>query len=115
MEGWQADRPLARHFSWSRRRGFLLKALLLVILLVWPLLYQSAYAMRIMTTGGLFAIITIGVVIILGQAGQLSFGHSAFYGIGAYAAAILTVKLSLPTLAALPIGALIAGAIALFI
>ena len=55
--------------------------------LVWPLLYQSGYAMRIMTTGGLFTMLTVAVVIILGQAGQLSFGHSAFYGIGAYTAA----------------------------
>jgi ABC-type branched-subunit amino acid transport system permease subunit len=39
--------------------------------------------MRIMTTAGLYALLTIGVVIVLGQAGQLSFGHSAFYGIGA--------------------------------
>ena len=104
-----------RRFSLSEQRGPIYKALLLVILLVWPLVYQSGYAMRIMTTGGLFAIITIAVVIILGQAGQLSFGHSAFYGIGAYAAAILTVKLSVPTLAALVVGALASGVVALVI
>ncbi len=71
--------------------------------------------MRIMTTGGLFTILTIAVVIILGQAGQLSFGHSAFYGIGAYTAAILTMKAEFPTLAALVIGALVAGMIALIV
>ena len=102
-------------FAFMRGRSFLLKTLLLVILLVWPLLYQSGYAMRIMTTGGLFTILTIAVVIILGQAGQLSFGHSAFYGIGAYTAAILTVKADFPTLAALVIGALVAGIIALIV
>ena len=80
----------------AAEQGFLLKALLLVILLVWPLLYQSGYAMRIMTTGGLFTMLTVAVVIILGQAGQLSFGHSAFYGIGAYTAALLAMKAAVP-------------------
>ena len=55
--------------------------------------------MRIMTTGGLFTILTVAVVVILGQAGQLSFGHSAFYGIGAYTAALLAMKASVPDVA----------------
>ena len=105
----------SRRLSWSRNRGLFFKALLIVILLVWPLLYQSAYTMRIMTTGGLWAIITIAVVVILGQAGQLSFGHSAFYGIGAYTAALLVIKLSLPSFPALIVGALVPGVIALIV
>ena len=110
-----AATPSARSSLWSRKRGFLFKTLLLAILVVWPLLYQSGYAMRIMTTGGLFAMLTIAVVMILGQAGQLSFAHSAFYGIGAYSAALLVMKLSVPTFLALIIGALVAGVIALVV
>jgi ABC-type branched-subunit amino acid transport system ATPase component/ABC-type branched-subunit amino acid transport system permease subunit len=106
---------MMERFAFVKSQSFLLKALLLVILLVWPLLYQSGYAMRIMTTGGLYTIITIAVVIILGQAGQLSFGHSAFYGMGAYTAALLSMKAGFPTLAALVIGALVAGVIALIV
>ena len=94
--------------------GTIFKALLVVVLLVWPLVYSSPYATRIMTTAGLFAIVTVAVVIILGQAGQLSFGHSAFYGIGAYAVALLTTKLSVPTLAALVVAA-VAPAVLAFI
>jgi branched-chain amino acid transport system ATP-binding protein len=104
-----------KRFVQLTNHGVIFKALLLFVLLVWPLLYQSGYAMRIMTTGGLYTIITIAVVIILGQAGQLSFGHSAFYGIGAYTAAILTMKAGFPTLAALVIGAMVAGVIALIV
>ncbi len=95
--------------------GFLLKGLLLVVLLVWPLVYQSGYAMRVMTSGGLYTLLTVAVVIILGQAGQLSFGHSAFYGIGAYAAALLSMKAGFPTWAALVIGAVAAGVVALIV
>ena len=107
--------PLKSRLSWARSRGPIFKALLVIALAVWPLLSPSAYSMRTMTTAGLSAIITIAVVIILGQAGQLSFGHSAFYGIGAYTAAILTMKLSWPTLPSLFLGALVAGAVAVIV
>ena len=89
--------------------------LLVLVLILWPVLYHSNYATRIMTTGGLFAILTVAVVIILGQAGQLSFGHSAFYGMGAYTAALLVMKASFPTFPALIIGALVPGVIALIV
>ena len=91
------------------------KALLILALLVWPLLYKSMYAMSVMTTAGFFAILTIGVGLILGQAGQLSFGHSAFYGMGAYVAGLLAVKTPIPTFACLAIGAVIPGFIALIV
>ena len=104
-----------RSSFWAKRRALLFKTLLLVILVVWPLLYSNGYTMRIMTTGGLFTMLTVAVVVILGQAGQLSFAHSAFYGIGAYTAALLAMKASVPTFAALIIGALVAGVIALIV
>ncbi len=71
--------------------------------------------MSVMTTAGLFAMLTIAVGIILGQAGQLSFGHSAFYGMGAYMAGLLALKLNVPTLASLAVGAVVSGIIALII
>lgn len=91
------------------------KAAFVVALLVWPLVYKNLYAMSTMTTAGLFAILTIGVGVILGQAGQLSFGHSAFYGIGAYATGLLCVKVGWPTLPALVVGTVAPGVIALII
>jgi ABC-type branched-subunit amino acid transport system ATPase component/ABC-type branched-subunit amino acid transport system permease subunit len=86
-----------------------------VILLVWPLVYSSSYAMSVMTQAGLFAILAIAVGLILGQAGQLSFGHSAFYGIGAYTCGLLITKFGVPTYAAWIAGAAAAGIVALVI
>lgn len=100
---------------WVRNRATLLKSLFALILIVWPLLYPNGYTMRIMTTGGLYVLLTVAVVVILGQAGQLSFAHSAFYGIGAYTAGLLAVKASVPTLPALIVGAAVAGIIALLV
>ena len=68
---------LRDRFSLKERQGPILKALLIIVLLVWPLVYSNDYGMRVMTTAGLYAIITIAVVVILGQAGQLSFGYTS--------------------------------------
>ena len=38
--------------------------------------------------------------------GMVSFGHSAFFGVGAYVSAITTVKLGVPVLLAVPLGGL---------
>jgi branched-chain amino acid transport system permease protein len=44
----------------------------------------------------LYSILAIGLNILLGNAGQISLGHAAFYALGAYVAATLTVKLGFP-------------------
>jgi branched-chain amino acid transport system permease protein len=79
----------------ARHAGRAWKPLMVVILLLWPVA-GSSYSLSVMTSAGLYALLAIAVVIILGQAGQLSFGHSAFYGIGAYTAALLAVKAGWP-------------------
>ena len=109
------DGSLRFRFSWSRHGVTALRVLIVVALMVWPLIFANKYHMRIMTTAGLYALLTIGVVIVLGQAGQLSFGHSAFYGIGAYMAGILAIKTPVPTPLCLVIGALAAGLVALIV
>jgi branched-chain amino acid transport system permease protein len=46
----------------------------------------------IMIFVGLTSMITMGLSLLMGYAGQISLGHAAFYGLGAYASGILTVK-----------------------
>jgi ABC-type branched-subunit amino acid transport system ATPase component/ABC-type branched-subunit amino acid transport system permease subunit len=100
-------------------RATVMKVVLVVVLLAWPLLYKGLTdtnsALTIMTQAGLYAILTLSVGLVLGQAGQLSFGHIAFYGIGAYTCGLLVAKVHVPTLAAWFIGAAAAGVVALLI
>ncbi|MCL5734806.1 MAG: ATP-binding cassette domain-containing protein [Actinobacteria bacterium] len=95
------------------------KIALVLALLVWPLIYRglsdSNYALNVMTQAGLYAILTLSVGLILGQAGQLSFGHSAFYGIGAYTCGLLVLKYNVPTFVAWIAGAAAAGFVALLV
>ena len=97
------------------RRGLMWKFALVIALVCWPGVYKNLYGLNVMTTAGFFAILTISVGLILGQAGQLSFGHAAFYGIGAYAAALLAMKAHWPTPVGLIAGGVIAALIALVV
>ena len=60
----------------------------------------------------IWAIFAIGFDLAFGVAGLLSFGHAAFYGIGAYAVAILSQQLGVPPLWGLFAGAVISGLLA---
>lgn len=60
------------------------------------------YILTVGTFTGIFMILTLSLNILTGYAKQVSLGHAAFFGIGAYASAILTVKFGLSFWAALP-------------
>ena len=62
----------------------------------------SGYILTVGTFTGIFMILTLSLNILTGYAKQVSLGHAAFFGIGAYAAAILATKVGLSFWAALP-------------
>ena len=57
----------------------------------------------------LTAIVGIGLNMLIGLTGQISFGHVGFYAIGAYTVAILTTAAKVPFWLAWPVAALLAG------
>jgi branched-chain amino acid transport system permease protein len=77
------------------------------LLLPW-LWFLSDYNIYVFTLAALYAMPATGLTLFMGYTGQLSIGHAAFYGIGAYVAANLT-KAGLPFLAALVVAALASG------
>ena len=70
----------------------------------------NGYYVFVLANVALFAIVGIGLNVLLGLTGQMSFGHVGFYAIGAYAVAILTGKAGWSFWLAWPVGALVAGA-----
>ena len=68
----------------------------------------NSYYVFVMATMALTAIVGIGLNVLLGLTGQVSFGHVGFYAIGAYAVAILTTAAKLSFWLALPIAAALA-------
>ncbi|MCG8686006.1 MAG: branched-chain amino acid ABC transporter permease [Desulfobacterales bacterium] len=51
---------------------------------------QNTYYLQIMTFIGINTLLALGLNMLMGYAGQVSLGHAAFYGIGAYTTAILS-------------------------
>ena len=61
---------------------------LVIVLWILPLVVDPYQAMQL-TYGLIFAIAALGFNLLLGYTGLLSFGHSAYFGVGAYAVAFL--------------------------
>lgn len=80
--------------------------LLLAIGLVFPAVFDGAYPLRIAGSVMLTALISLGLNLVVGQAGLLDLGYIAFYGLGAYAYAYLSsdfIGIHLPIHLSLPL------------
>lgn len=76
-----------------------------------PLLLAPSHLDDLARVAATDAIFAVACFVVLGLAGQFSLGQAALYGVGAYATAILAVRLQWNPLAALPV-AVTAGALA---
>ena len=73
---------------WERRRWL---GLALLAVLAWLLPYQlDIYWISVADTALLFALLAVGMGLVLGIAGQVNLAQIAFFGVGAYVTAILT-------------------------
>jgi branched-chain amino acid transport system permease protein len=75
----------------------------------------SEYFISLLVFLGINGITAMGLSLLMGYAGQISLGHAAFYGIGAYASGILTTKYSLHPLGAFFIGIFLSAFIAFLV
>ncbi|MDD5759484.1 MAG: branched-chain amino acid ABC transporter permease [Desulfobulbaceae bacterium] len=101
---WPDAHPLLAHPQLKR---FLLIVLALLATL-FPLFFSS-YQINIMTTALMYAVLGLGLNIVVGLAGLLDLGYVAFYAVGAYSYALLNYHFGLGFWAALPIGGLLAA------
>jgi branched-chain amino acid transport system permease protein len=63
----------------------------LVFLASIPLWLDNSYLLHVFVITGIFIIAAMSLNLLLGYAGQLSLGHVAFFGIGAYASALVSL------------------------
>lgn len=75
-----------------------------------PLWLANPYYVHILIMAGIFAILALSLNLLLGYTGQLSLGHAAFFGIGAYTSALLTLRLGWSFWLGLPAGVGLAAA-----
>jgi len=78
------------------------------ILAALPLI-GDAYVLKVATEILIFALFAFSLQLLIGVGGLVSFGHAAFFGLGAYGAALAVKWFALPMEAALPAGLLLAA------
>ncbi len=78
-------------------------------------LFGSRYAIDLTTEIMIYALFALSLNLLLGYAGNISFGHAAFFAIGGYAGLILTTTYDWPLILAFPAAVLAAGCAALVI
>jgi branched-chain amino acid transport system permease protein len=72
---------------------------------------SSPYMLYVINSMGIYAIAAVGLNLLIGYTGQISLGHGAFFGVGAYTAAILATKASFPFVVAVPAAGLVTAAV----
>ncbi len=77
--------------------------------------FGKSYYWQIANLALIFALLAGSMHLVTGVAGLLQLGHAAFYGVGAYAAAILATKYGLSFVFTLPLAGLVAAVIALLV
>lgn len=97
-----------------KRIDGLVTGLCAALLMAAPIML-NAYWVDVLNSVGLYALLALGLNLILGEAGLFNMGHAAFYAMGAYTAAILNTRYQIPMLWTLPLSGLVAGLFALAI
>lgn len=92
----------------KRHVYLLLAALAVVCVLPWTL-SDSSYLLRVLTLMLLFAAMAQAWNIVGGLANQISLGHAAFFGLGAYTSTILLIRLGLSPWLGIVAGMVVAG------
>lgn len=88
--------------------------LLAVVIALLPLVLD-VYWIEVAVSVGLYALLSLSLNLILGQAGIFHMGHAAFYAVGAYVTAILNTQYQIPVLFLLPVAGASAALFALVV
>lgn len=92
---------------------FAMGSALFAVLFVIPLFGLNEYYVFMLNIVMIYVILTVGLNLLMGYAGQLSFASGALFGIGAYGAGLLEKHFDIPFLVAMPAGGVAAAVIGL--
>src|SRR5262245_36530188 len=95
-------------------RAFCGVAVLLLFCFALPFVLPE-YFLYLGNTLMMYAILALGLDLLLGWSGQFAFAHIAFYGIGIYTTTLLQLRFGVPFLVGVPIAAAFAGLVGLLI
>jgi len=98
------------------RKDFYIILLIGAVIGIFPWLGGgNEYFLTLLVFIGINGMITMGLSLLMGYAGQISLGHAAFFGLGAYSSGVLVTKYSLHPLAAFGAGIFLSALIAFLV
>lgn len=86
-----------------------------LIVIVFPFIFSQSFYITKATFAGIYTIVAVSLGLLMGFAGQISLGHAAFYGVGAYTTAVLTTTYNFNPWVGLIFSLLIPGIVAFII
>ena len=95
--------------------ALLKSGLLFLALLVFPFVAPDQYYLHLGVKIMIYSILLLGLDIVFGYTGEVSLGHAALLGIGAYTAGILLFQFDVGLFVALPLGIVVAAAFGLLL
>ncbi len=97
------------------KKNILSLLILAGVILALPLGLGNSYYLNVLVFVGIYSLITIGLSLLMGYTGQISLGHAAFFGLGAYTSGVLSTKFGVSPWLALLAGIFVTGGIAFLI
>jgi branched-chain amino acid transport system permease protein len=83
--------------------------------LVGGVVVKNPYHLQLLAFIGIYTLLALGLNMLMGYAGQISLGHAAFFGLGAYTTAILTVHYGWSPWFSLPVALLITALVSFLV
>lgn len=84
------------------KKSFLSFAALAAVLAAVPLIVENPYYLHLVETILIYAVLLLGLDIVVGYTGQVSLGHAGLFGIGAYTVGTLVLHLGMPFWVTMP-------------
>jgi branched-chain amino acid transport system permease protein len=88
---------------------------LFLLAIIAPIVLSNEYTRHLFVLTLIFSIFGLSYDLTIGGMGQVSLGHQAFFGLGAYIAGLLSVRLQVPVWLCLPAAVVGAGILGLFL
>lgn len=96
----------------KEKRQIIIFLIFSFVLLVIPFSLRESYLLNVMVFIGIHTMLAVALNLLMGYAGQISLGHAAFFGMGAYISGIFTTRFGLDPWLVIIMAALCAAAIA---
>jgi len=85
------------------------RTVIAIVAIAVPFIFTNEYYISVIILACIWALLSVSLNLIVGYTGQISIAHGAFFGIGAYTAALTMLKFGLSFWLALPLSGLIAA------